>query len=476
MIASYLVPNVHDWQYESSEKYKALQSLALTSKAWKATAYQYLHYRVKVEPERLYYASSVAHSAEKVLSRLVSRPETASMVKELSVYYYYEPGSKNEKYDTEHLLKVVDGLEVTKDLKSDMKRCVQKRSRPLPEPFPLHTILPAICKRLRVYEINLCKGVDQETLKAMMSDAARNGSTVFQHLREMDITGERYSMDLDLLTTILRIPALQTLSTDIFDVGLNFHFISDDQPTDSVHSSLRKINLSKGIIDSNMLAFLLKACPLMQEISVVSEAMTKAYRLQKFEYESLGNILRQYGTGLTSLKLEYRKPKACEIHLAENSADYSYSQTLGSLATLTKLRTLSVQVRSLFGRDWKDIQLVQCLPTSLERLELADFDENVLRGRTRVMDIDVMDTGLLPNVGPEAFGAKESWDLRRHIDSEIASVFEDERFERLSKIIIVCTENSRKLWPDAMRYVQRIGQPRIVYSKGGYKGRRKVTR
>jgi len=209
----------------------------------------------------------------------------------------------------------------------------------------------------------------------------------------------------------------------------------------------------------------------MQEISVVSATLTNAYHLQKFEYEFLGNVLRQYGTGLTSLKLEYHKPEAGDIHLAAHMVFCSDSKTLGSLATLTTLRTLSIQVISLFGRAWKDVHLANILPASLERLELADFDGNVPWSE----DEEDMDTELLRTIRPGEFAASESCNIRRHVDSEIASVFEDERFERLSDIIIVCTGNSLKLWPDIGRHERRLGEPQIVYSRGDVPGTRKVT-
>jgi len=140
------------------------------------------------------------------------------------------------------------------------------------------------------------------------------------------------------------------------------------------------------------------------------------------------------------LKLAFRKLKACEENVSQHSVNYSYSKTLGSLATLTTLRTLSAQVRSLFGRDWKDVELTNILPTSLERLELADLDEYVLCSGTRATD-----TGLLPTIGPEEIGANESRNMRRHIDRELACILDDERFGRLSQIIVVCTSNPYKL-------------------------------
>lgn len=132
-----------------------------------------------------------------------------------------------------------------------------------------------------------------------MTDSTSDGSTVFQCLHEMDIAGERSSMNLDLVTTIHRLPALQTLSIGMLDFGPNHHFISNDapdclEPTISLRSSLIKINLNKACMDSNSLAFLLRACPHDQEISVLGAALNKAQRPPKINYEALGNTLRQF--------------------------------------------------------------------------------------------------------------------------------------------------------------------------------------
>jgi len=134
MIALYLVPHVQDWEYDDEDKYEALQNLALTGKAWEPIPYEHLHYSVEVVPESHCVESSGCHTAEQVLSRLVLRPETASMVKELSAYY--DPRSKNKQYNIEQLLKVVDTLQVTKDLKSDMKYSLQGSIRSLASPSP----------------------------------------------------------------------------------------------------------------------------------------------------------------------------------------------------------------------------------------------------------------------------------------------------------------------------------------------------
>jgi len=477
MIASYLVPvpDIQDWSYETEDRYNALQNLALTSKAWNPTAYEYLHYRVEVAPQWWCDASSGCHTAERVLSRLLKAPEVARWVKELSTHYW--PGTKNAKYTINQLLEIVDALHVTQDLESDIKRCIQRWSAELRDSFPLHTILPAICNRLQVYETDLRQAVDEEMLKAIMSDSARHGSTVFQCLREMNITGEQSSMDLDLLDTILRLPVIQTLSTDMLDLSSLHHLTSNHKLdlltlADSVHSSLRRINLERSIIQPKLLAFLLNACPRLQSISVISETLNEDCEPNEFqhEYEDLGNVLRQFGTRLTSLQMAYRQPKACEVHIAEYIVYYSYSKTLGNLATLTALRTLSVQVRSLFGRYWEHVHLADILPASLERLELADFDENVLRGNDRAMD-----TESLPTIGPEEFGASESRDMRRHIDRELASIVEDERFGRLSRVTVVCTDNSRKLWPNCGRHNDRVGTPQIVYNRGHVEALRKIT-
>jgi len=336
-------------------------------------------------------------------------------------------------------MRIVDTLQVSDELKEAMKVEIDIKG------IAQCTLLPALCNRLEVLEMNMPSSLSFQTdplLKMMILDASRDGSTVFQHLHDLGLYGCR-RMETEDLVAVLKLPALHTLRSDKVNLDMSRYFGSaDGYLLDGIHSNLKSIHLMYADVDPKGLEYLLKACPQLEELCLISGSDNS-----ELQYGEMGDVLREHGTRLQSLDLSFTKLDDQETRLRRYSSFFHLTGTLGDLTSLTKLCSLSVQLRSLYGRDWEDTHIADLLPKSVRHLDLSDYDENVQRLRFHDMydsddsDDDVEDP---PSVQEEKIVA--SRELRHHIDGELAALVDHPAFMHLARATVITTERSCALW------------------------------
>jgi len=100
-------------------------------------------------------------------------------------------------------MRIVDTLQVSDELKEAMKVEIDIKG------IAQCTLLPALCNRLEVLEMNMPSSLSFQTdplLKMMILDASRNGSTVFQHLHDLGLYGCRRMETEDLVAVVKLAP------------------------------------------------------------------------------------------------------------------------------------------------------------------------------------------------------------------------------------------------------------------------------
>ena len=444
MIASHLVPHLEDEDHERHTKLNTLRTLSLTSWNWHDATYDHFHHTIQVTPEGSCQPFGV-------LSRLMAQPGLVRFVKELSMTHY-PLTNLLEKLKDKELMDIVDTLQVSHELKEAMKVEIDIRG------IPQCILLPALCNRLEVLEIDSSMFFEiAPLLKLMILDACRNGSTVFQHLRDLALYGGK-SMKLEDLTAIMKLPALHTLRTDKISFSISLVHPGYVWPLDFLRSNIRCIHLMNRHMDPEGLEFLLKTCPQLEELSVIYDAED-----EEFEYGEIGDVLREHGTNLQSLELGCTKPEDMEERLRRFPGFSYLTETLGDLSSLTKLQSLSVQLRSLWGAGWKKTHIADMLPTSLRHLDLSDYNENEEPNYFSDIEYGSDDDDDDPAEELSRITEEEivaSQELRLRIDGELAALVNNPRFMHLARTTVTLTENSCELWAETALKGRECGTAR----------------
>lgn len=308
-----LAPSLSDNRADSEMKKKTRKSLSLASKECYRAVNDTVHnHRFRI----LDFTRYGSNSASDVLSKLMSQPEQARMVKEMAM-----KDIKMRKPRTSIMQQIqnhIQRLAVPATLKHELVHndeypgCVMK-----------HTILLSISERLEVLWLDSNFFHFGQGLLDIFKEAARPGSAILPRLREVNVNMMKM-LPIEHLQAILRLPALKTFDCHGYVCTIQrTRQTTGPRQLVSVHVEQRH---DRGY---HWLQRLLRACPQLEDLSLMTYTHSDFHNSS--EYWTIGHSLREYSQQLLHLKLENR----CKTEVDDSCSDKM--DALGTLEPLARL-------------------------------------------------------------------------------------------------------------------------------------------